>query len=463
MKKQKMNLLSCILMGIGSIIGASVFATTPIAIKIIGGNGIVIGFICAALFVFLRSIPEMLLVSALPANGGSYMYLTRLVHPLMGAWDAFNELVVGVMKIATMALTFSTYFCMLVPACPDRVAACVCIIIFTIISCFGIKLSSTVQNVCVFVLLVSLGIYIFGGWGAATVSIGEVVSSTIQLGALWAAMGIMHGSLIGANVLYYSAEEIEDPGKNVPIAYLVSTLVTAIIYAAVAYVTVAVMPNFYEIDNLATVAGKFLSPGMLMFFVAGGALLAVVTSINSAMMMFSRINFAAARDGLFPSAISKSNKYGAPAFSLWVNSVIAIVAIISGFDLEDVVKITTIPGLLLLPITFFSIFMLPRKFPNAYKKSYIRTPHILNCLLTAAAGVMCVMLGSYVLFQMKPRNWITMIVFYACAIVYTIIRRKYVLDKKGYDIFAKMKEPYAPWYEMEEKAKAQIAAEASGK
>ena len=47
MKKQKMKLLSCILMGIGSIIGASVFATTPIAIKIIGGNGIVVGFICA--------------------------------------------------------------------------------------------------------------------------------------------------------------------------------------------------------------------------------------------------------------------------------------------------------------------------------------------------------------------------------------------------------------------------------
>ena len=63
-----MKLMSCILMGVGSIIGASVFASTPIAIKIVGGNGIVIGFICAALFVFLRSIPEMLLVSALPAK-----------------------------------------------------------------------------------------------------------------------------------------------------------------------------------------------------------------------------------------------------------------------------------------------------------------------------------------------------------------------------------------------------------
>lgn len=456
MKKQKMNLLSCILMGIGSIIGASVFATTPIAIKIIGGNGIVIGFICAALFVFLRSIPEMLLVSALPANGGSYMYLTRLVHPVMGAWDAFNELVVGVMKIATMALTFSTYFCMLVPACPEKAAAVACIIIFTIISCFGIKFSSTVQNVCVAVLLVALGVYIFGGWGAAVVSLGEVISTTFQLGALWAAMGIMHGSLIGANVLYYSAEEIENPGKNVPVAYLVSTLATAVIYAAVAYVTVGVMPNFYEIDNLAQVADEFMGPGMLMFFVAGGALLAVVTSINSAMMMFSRINFAAARDGLFPSKICESNKHGAPAFSLWVNSVIAIAAIVSGFNLDDVVKITTIPGLLLLPITFFSIFMLPRKFPNAYKNAYIRTPHILNCLLTAAAGVMCVLLGSYVLFQMSSKNWITMVIFYICAIIYTMIRRKYVLDKKGYDIFAKMKEPYEPWHKMEEQAKAEI-------
>lgn len=461
MKKQKMGLLSCILMGVGSIIGASVFATTPIAIKIIGGNGIVIGFICAALFVFLRSIPEMLLVSALPANGGSYMYLTRLVHPIMGAWDAFNELVVGVMKIATMALTFSTYFCMLVPACPDRIAAAVCVIIFTIISCFGIKFSSIVQNICVGVLLVALGVYIFGGWGATVVSFSEVISTTFQLGSLWAAMGIMHGSLIGANVLYYSAEEIEEPGKNVPIAYLVSTLATAIIYAAVAYVTVGVMPNFYEIDNLATVAGKFMGPAMLMFFVAGGALLAVVTSINSAMMMFSRINFAAARDGLFPSKISESNKYGAPAFSLWVNSVIAVVAILSGFDLDDVVKITTIPGLLLLPITFLSIFMLPRKFPNAYKNAYIKTPHILNCLLTVAAGVMCVLLGSYVIAEMKPKNWVTMLVFYACAIVYTIIRRKYVLDKKGYDIFKKMKEPYEPWYEMEESAKANLESKAA--
>lgn len=451
-----MKLMSCILMGIGSIIGASVFATTPVAIKIIGGNGIVVGFICAALFVFLRSIPEMLLVAALPANGGSYMYLTRLVHPLLGTWDAFNELAVGVLKIATMALTFGEYFCMLVPACPEAVAAVGCIILFTVISWFGIKFSSTVQNICVIILLIALGVYVVGGWGATVVTFGEVVSTTIELAPLWAAMGIMHGSLIGANVLYYSAEDIENPGKNVPIAYLVSTLATAVIYALMAYVTVGVMPNFYEIDNLATVASKFLSPALLVFFVAGGALLAVVTSINSAMMMFSRINFAAARDGLFPKLISKLNEHGAPGFSLWLNSVIAILLVVSGFNLEDVVKITTIPGLFLLPIIFFSVFMMPKKFPYACKNSYIKTPYVLNCIVTTIAGVACVVIGWYVIGEMAPHNWIAMIVYYVIAIGYTIIRRNYVMKKEGYDIFQQMKEPYQPWYEMEEQAKAAL-------
>ena len=376
----------------------------------------------------------------------------------MGTWDAFNELAVGVLKIATMALTFSTYFCMLVPACPEAVAAVGCILLFTVISWFGIKFSSTVQNVCVVVLLIALAVYVVGGWGATVVTFGEVVSSTIELAPLWAAMGIMHGSLIGANVLYYSAEEIEDPGKNVPIAYLVSTLATAVIYALMAYVTVGVMPNFYEIDNLATVAEKFLNPALLVFFVAGGALLAVVTSINSAMMMFSRINFAAARDGLFPKLISKLNEHGAPGFSLWLNSIIAILLVVSGFDLEDVVKITTIPGLFLLPIIFFSVFMMPKKFPNAYKNSYIKTPHVLNCIVTTIAGVACVVIGWYVIGEMRPHNWIAMIVYYVVAIGYTIIRRNYVKKTEGYDIFQQMKEPYQPWFEMEEKAKATLEA-----
>lgn len=465
MTKQKMGLFSCILMGIGSIIGASIFASTPIAIKIVGGNGIVLGFLLAAVFVFIRSIPEMLLGSALPATGGSYMYLSRLVHPVLGMLDTFNQLAIGVLKIATMALTFATYFCLLVPSCPERVAAVACVVIFTIISCFGLKFSSGVQNICVVILVIALACFIGLGWGATAVTLGEVISTTVQLSSLWAAMGLLHGSLIGANVLVYSAEEIEDPGKAIPIAYLVSTLFTAVIYAAMGYVTVGVSANdgpmaFYEIDNLVTgIADKFMSPGMLVFFIAGGALLAVVTSINSAMMMFSRINFAAARDGFLPKIITKQTSTGAPIASLVFNSTLTVIAILSGYNLEDVIKITTIPGLFLTPITFLAVFTIKYKYPHAYANSTIKSPHWLNCIMTALAIVLCLVLGWYVFGTMEARHYIMMAVYYGVAVVYTICRIQY-LKKQGINIFGKMSEIYQPWEALEQQAIQKEAAKA---
>ncbi len=458
MKRAKMSLFSCILMGIGSIIGASIFATTPIAIKILGGNGIVVGFLLAAVFVFLRTWPEMVAISALPANGASYMHLTRLMHPSLGILNAINYLVLGPIKIATMALTFSTYFVMLVPAAPTVITAIVITLIFTALTLYSIQIAAWVQNVLVAVLLAAIGVYIFGGWGAAVVPLSKVISSTWELGKMWAAMGIMHGSLIGANALMYVADEIESPGKNIPIAFIVGTVFTAIVYSAMAYVTVGVMPQWFKIDNLATVAKVFMSKGMLAFFISGGALLAVVTSINAAILMFSRAHFAAARDGLYPDLIMKINKQGVPGNAVLLNSAIAIIFMAAGFNLTDVINITTIPGLLLSPIIFAAVFFIPGKYPASYKTSWLYIPHWINCIIAVVAAVAAFILGSYVLKQMQPKNWITMIAFYAAAAIYVVVRVIWLKKKKGVDMLATMKKGYAPWDEREKAAVAELAA-----
>lgn len=456
--KKKMTLFSSILMGIGSIIGASIFATTPIAIKIIGGNGIVWGFIFASLFVFVKTWPEMVTTSALPANGGSYMHLTRLIHPSVGILHSINYLVVGPMKVATMALTFATYFAMLVPSIPPVIVAIVITLIFTVLTLYGIKIASWVQNVLVVVLLVAIGLYIFAGWGHTVVTLSAVLASTFKLSKLWAAMGIMHGSLMGANALMYVADEIENPGRNIPIAFIVGTILTAIIYAAMAFVTVGVMPQFFKIDSLATVAKSFMSPLGLTFFITGGALLAVVTSINSAILMFSRSHMAAARDGLYPAGIMKINKHGAPANAIWLNTAIAVAAMASGFNLTDVINITSIPGLLLSPIILAAVFWLPAKYPASYRASFLKIPHWLNCIIVVVASALCILLGSYVLKQMAAKNYITMAVFYLVAFIYVVFRAKYLKDKHGQDMIANMKRPYEPWVEREREALAKYPA-----
>lgn len=458
--KKKMTLFSSILMGIGSIVGASIFATTPIAIKIIGGNGIVWGFILASVFVFVKTWPEMVTSSALPASGGSYMHLTRLIHPSVGILHSINYLVVGPMKVATMALTFGTYFAMLVPNAPVVVVSVAITVLFTILTLYGIKLASWVQNVMVVILLAAIGLYVFMGWGNTVVTLSAVLSTTFKLSKLWAAMGIMHGSLMGANALMYVADEIENPGKNIPIAFIVGTIVTAFIYAAMAYVTVGVMPQFFKIDNLATTAKIFMSPTVLTFFISGGALLAVVTSINSAILMFSRCHMAAARDGLYPAAIMKINKHGAPANAIWLNTIIAVLAMVSGFNLTDVINITSIPGLLLSPIIIAAVFWLPKKYPASYKTAFLNVPHWLNCIVVVVASALCLLLGSYVLKQMAPKNYITMAFFYVVAFAYVSGRAKYLKSKHGVDMFATMKKPYEPWAERETLAAAKLAAKA---
>ena len=169
------------------------------------------------------------------------------------------------------------------------------------------------------------------------------------------------------------------------------------------------------------------------------------------MMMFARINFAAARDGLFPKAISNLNKHGAPVISLWFNSILAIIGIISGYDLEDVVKITSIPGLFLTPVTFLAVYTIKYKYPNAYANRTIKTPHWLNCLLTTAAIVLCLVLGWYVFGTMEPRHYMLMVGYYAVALVYTIARFFY-LKNQGVALFKNMGETYKPWEEMEKNA-----------
>jgi amino acid transporter len=456
MNRKKMSLFDSILMAVGSIIGASIFATTPIGAKIVGGNGVVWGFIFAAIFVFLRTWPEMVLSSTLPATGGGYMQSSRLVHPLVGTFVSIGNLILGPMKVATMALTFASYFKLLVPSWNPIVVAVAITLIFTIINLFGIRIASWLQNLFVAVMVIALGAYVVMGWGHTVVTLGAVLSTTFQLSKMWAAMGIMHGSLIGANALMYIADDVDEPGKNIPLAFIISTSLTAIFFAAIAYVTVGVMPNVFKIDNLATVAKVFMGSAMWAFFIVGGALLAVVTSLTPAMLMFSSSHLVSAKDGLYPEFMGKINNYGAPANALWVNSIIAILAMVASFNLTDVINITTIPGLLLSPAVFIAVFFLPKRFPASYKTSWLNIPHWLNCIGVVVATAVCFLLGWAVLAQMLPKNYITMIVVYAIFVVYVWIRSDY-LKRKGINMFDNMRRIPESWTAREKVALEELS------
>lgn len=452
---KKMSFWMCMFMAIGSIIGAGIFARTPLVIRLVG-NGLVWGFVLAAVFVFIKTIPEVILSSALPANGAAYMHLSRLLHPSLGAIHAFNQLVLGTMNVAILSLVFAEYFKFIVPSLSVKLVAIGIAVIFTVISTFGVKASGWVQNACVVVLLITLGVFVFGGIPTVQITLADVLAPSVNMGRIWAAMGLLHGSLIGANVLMYAADEIEAPEKTIPIVFIVSTLICAFIFAAIGFVALGQMPLEAWMDksvNLATAAQKFMSPQLLTFFIVGGPLLAVATSINAMILMFSRSHFAAARDGLFPVSISKLNQYGVPAASIWLNSIVGIIAIAAGFSLDDVVLMVSVPGLLISPIIFLSVFKLPTAYPNCYRYSFLKIPHWVACTTVVVASVLSYILGASVLAKMEAKNWIAVGGFFIVCGIYTVARWQYLKKTKGIDIIENMKQPYQPWIERENELK----------
>lgn len=451
-KKKKMTLTMCLAMSIGSIIGGGIFAVTPVGIRIVG-PGVCVAFIFAALFLLLKMLPQVVMSSALPASGSQYMHLTRLVHPGFGIVQAINVLLIGTMNIATMCLTFSTYFCILFPKVNSRFAALACCVLFAGLATFGARLSGKVQNILVSILMIALAVYVFVGFRSIkpeNITLAQVIVPTLELGALWTVIGILNNVLMGGNVVMGFADEVENPSRTIPLAFLGGTLMTAVIYAIFAYVTIGTV-HYTKVDNIGNVAATFLSPALLTFFITGGALLAIVTSINGCLMMYSHSHFMVAKDGLYPAIMAKVNKYGAPYGSIWVSTLITFLALCTTLNLRDVIKITAVPGLILGPVAYLPIFLVLKKYPNCYKSAFLKIPHKITCAMAILATILSLTAGGNVLASMKAYHWIGMIGFYAVATVLIFIRLRYVKNKTGEDILANMRKPHPAWVEKERK------------
>jgi len=359
-----------------------------------------------------------------------------------------------------MSLTFSVYFNILVPSINGKLVAIGVAIFFTVISTFGVKVSGWVQNVAVVILLSALGLFVVKGLPGVRMSPAAVLRPDITLGELWAAMGLLHGSLMGANVLFYAADEVENPRKTIPIAFVMATVLSAVFFALVGFVSIGtILPHEWLANwhlNLGSVAQQFLSSRLLLFFIVAGPLLAVSTSINAMILMFSRAHFAAARDGLFPRWISKLNRYGVPGNSIWFNSAIGILAISLGFGLDAVLKLVAVPGLLLAPVIFYGAIKLPQRYPLSYRNNILGVPPNVAKVVVIIASLLSWLLGYGVVSRMETKSWIAMIVFYSLAAIYSVYRKK-SLEKQGIDLFENMTADYQPWEEHEKSLEERIS------
>lgn len=446
---KKMSLFSVLCLCIGTIIGAGIFGSMPSAALL---SGPVLPLICivAAIEILVRYLPAMTPATAIPASNGFYMYLTRLVHPYVGFLQMLQVLF-NVFVLALLASVFAQYFAMVVPSVDQTLVAVLVLALFGLIAMFGLKTSSLVNNAMVVILIVALGTFAVCGFPEVKPEY-FTVAKMFDLGSIsftdfGAALGLIASCLMGGYVSIYYAEEMENPKKNVLRAFIFATVIVATIYMLLSIVTVGVAP-LDESTSLASLAALFMPKPLYWFFVVGGALFALSTTIIGS-ILGGMVNLSViARDKVLPEVFNKKNKYGVSPVCLIVIVAAAIFVVAFGLPVGTLMSVSSVLGIIIAVAQFIPAIRLPKRYPHCYKHAAVKFSQPVLYVLILIALAFCVYEAYSLIVTTAGGVWLALVVTLVIAYAYFFIRLAY-LKKKGIDLVAIMSAPYEPWEEKE--------------
>ena len=448
--RKSLNLFDSTAIVVGSMIGSGIFIVSADIARQVGSPGLLMavwlitGFltVCAAL-----SYGE--LAGMFPKAGGQYVYLKESYNPLVGflyGWTLF--LVIQTGTIAAVGMAFAKFLGVIFPWIseavvwfqfgfvkfgPVQIIAILSIVFLTWINTRGIKQGKRIQNAFTSGKFLLLLLFILVGLMFATNSqaIHENLkifwepqrhmkdTSPVPLGgfAIIAAMGVaMVGSLFSSdawNNITFTAGEVINPKKNIPMSLFLGTSIVTILYLLANVVYMTALPlrgiqggssvmeqgmQFAVSDRLgtATISGIFGSYAYLIM--AGFIVISTFGCNNGLILSGARVYFAMADDGLFFKKIGMLNNKGVPATGLIVQGAWASLLCLSG-TYGQLLDYVVFAVLIFYVLTIAGIFILRRKKPELERPyrafGFPVIPGIYILLATLIMGILLVYKQDY--------------------------------------------------------------------
>ena len=306
------------------IVGGGVVSLTGVAIAYTGG-GVPLAFLLAAIAIMIVSVPYASLGAAMPVTGGTYTYGTRLLHPGFGFLNLWL-FILGMASLSLYGLTAGTYLQSLNPWFNPTWVAVTLIAVFFVANMLGASFSARVGLLIAAVMLVAFGIFIVAGlmhvhWSHYPPTVPN------GLYKLFEASALLTFATGGGTVVAELGHEMKKPGKTIPIATLGGTVFAAVLYILIALPAAGVLPIDQVAGQPLSVVAKAVMPhAAWVFFILGGAVLAVIGTMNAQLLWGSKSLLASIDDGWFPKKVGAVNRrFGTPHFLLSVLFVIGIV------------------------------------------------------------------------------------------------------------------------------------------
>ena len=452
-----LGLLDSTMLVAGSMIGSGIFIVSSIIARQVGAPGwlLVVWFV-TGLLTLMAALSYGELAAMMPKAGGQYIYLREAFSPLWGflyGWTLF--LVIQTGTIAAVAVGFARYTGVLVPWVSEKsyliepirfggyavslstaqFVGLAMIALLTYMNTRGLNLGKLVQNIFTtaktgaLIALIVLGIIVGvkSGAGAANFKdfwtlrgglqeVGEGLTAATAFGLFVGVCVAQTNSLFSAdawNNITFTAGEVINPRRNVPLSLAFGTILVIGLYLLANVAYLAALP-FEAIQNapsdrVASETANVIFPG------AGATIMAVAIMVstfgcnNGLILAGARAYYAMARDGLFFRRVGELNKNHVPAWGLLIQGIWAGALVlprtvktdpagnITGYGnlYGNLLDYVISAALIFYILTIIGIFLLRRKQPNAERPYKAFGYPVIPALYIVGATVILVVLFIY--------------------------------------------------------------------
>ncbi len=435
---QGLGLTSATMLVMGSMIGSGIFiVSAEIAREVDSPALLIAAWLVTGFMTVIAALSYGELAAMMPRAGGQYVYLREALGPLWGflyGWTLF--LVIQTGTIAAVGVAFGKFLGVFFPSISSshwilhfwkvpaihlgsmvlgnmdvglntqNLAAILLVITLSVINIFGVKTGALIQNVftsakvAALLGLVGFGLFLgrnaqaiaanFGAnfWRNAALGARHAVQvgvggPVVWVGALTILAVAQVGSLFSAdawNNVTFTAGEVKNPSRNLPLSLALGTGVVIALYVGCNLVYLSVLPlegamhgatilqrgiQYATEDRVATAVLTQMFGGI------GGGLMAVAIMIsafgcvNGMILAGARVYYAMAKDGLFFRGVAKLNPtHKTPVVSLMVQMVWTCILCVSG-SYGQLLDYIVFAVLVFYILTIAALFVLRRTHPDA--------------------------------------------------------------------------------------------------
>ncbi|AXK31595.1 APC family permease [Streptomyces armeniacus] len=324
--RRRLGVFDAVVIGLGSMIGAGVFAALAPAADA-AGSGLLLGLAVAAVVAYCNATASARLAARYPASGGTYLYGRERLGDFWGYLAGWSFVVGKTASCAAMALTVGSYVW---PGQAQAVAVA-SVVALTAVNYGGVQKSAWLTRAVVAVVVAVLAAVVAVSLGSGEADTGRLdLGGDVSFGGVLQAAGLLFFAFAGYARIATLGEEVRDPARTIPRAVPLALGLTLAVYAAVAVAVLAVLGSADLAGSGAPLADAVRAAGVpgLAPVVRAGAAVAALGSLLALILGVSRTTLAMARDRHLPHALAAVHpRFRVPhRAELAVGAVVAVVA-----------------------------------------------------------------------------------------------------------------------------------------